>query len=144
MNALNTALQQMEAEFKQAGLGYHFPILWGADINKALNLRKAGLGSLANIPGDDSAQPVIEDTAVDVNDLPEFIAEFNAIMDTYGQKCVHYAHAGSGEIHLRPVLNMKTPEGHRVFCPCPKRIETDDIDAGGIWFDTPTVGQSGR
>ncbi len=112
---LNTALQQMEAEFKQNGLGYHFPILWGADINKALNLRKAGLGSLANIPGDDSAQPVIEDTAVDVNDLPEFIAEFNAIMDTYGQKCVHYAHAGSGEIHLRPVLNMKTPEGHRVF-----------------------------
>ena len=38
---------------------------------------------------------VIEDTAVDVQDLPDFIAEFNVIMEGYGQKCVHYAHAGS-------------------------------------------------
>ena len=107
---LDEALKALEADFKLAGLGYDYPVLKGADVNKALTLRKAGLGLLANIPGDDNAQPVIEDTAVDVQDLPEFIAEFNVIMDGYGQKCVHYAHAGSGEIHLRPVLNMKTEQ----------------------------------
>ncbi len=112
---LDEALKALEADFKLAGLGYDYPVLKGADVNKALTLRKAGLGLLANIPGDDNAQPVIEDTAVDVQDLPEFIAEFNVIMDGYGQKCVHYAHAGSGEIHLRPVLNMKTEEGHKLF-----------------------------
>lgn len=112
---LDAAIKQLEANYKAAGLGYHFPVLHGKDINKALTLRKAGLGLLANIPGDDNAQPVIEDTAVDVEDLPAFIAEFNEIMDGYGQKCVHYAHAGSGEIHLRPVLNMKTKEGHELF-----------------------------
>lgn len=112
---LDQALTTLEANLKAAGYGYHFPVLHGAEINKALTLRKAGLGLLANIPGDDNAQPVIEDTAVDVNDLPEFIAEFNEIMDGYGQKCVHYAHAGTGEIHLRPVLNMKTKEGHELF-----------------------------
>ena len=112
---LDAAILELEANFKAAGFGYHFPVLHGKDINKALTLRKAGLGLLANIPGDDNAQPVIEDTAVDVNDLPEFIADFNKIMDGYGQKCVHYAHAGTGEIHLRPVLNMKTKEGHELF-----------------------------
>lgn len=112
---LDATLSALEADFKAVNLGYHFPILHGADINKALTLRKAGLGLLANIPGDDNAQPVIEDTAVDVEDLPAFIQEFNVIMNGHGQRCVHYAHAGSGEIHLRPVLNMKTDEGHRLF-----------------------------
>lgn len=112
---LDQALKDLEAAYKEAGLGYDFPVLYGGDIKKALTLRKAGLGLLANIPGDDNAAPVIEDTAVDVQDLPEFIAEFNVIMEGYGQKCVHYAHAGSGEIHLRPILNMKTQEGHDLF-----------------------------
>ena len=113
--SLTLAMQELATNLKAAGYGYHFPVLYGKDINKALTLRKAGLGLLANIPGDDNAQPVIEDTAVDVNDLPDFIAEFNEIMNGYGQKCVHYAHAGTGEIHLRPVLNMKTKEGHELF-----------------------------
>lgn len=112
---LDLSIAKLEADFKAAGYGYHYPVLHGSDINKALTLRKAGLGLLANIPGDDNAQPVIEDTAVDVEDLPEFIEDFNKIMNGYGQKCVHYAHAGSGEIHLRPVLNMKTKEGHELF-----------------------------
>jgi len=121
---LEKAIKELEASYKEAGLGYDFPVLYGGDIKKALTLRKAGLGLLANIPGDDNAAPVIEDTAVDVQDLPDFIAEFNVIMEGYGQKCVHYAHAGSGEIHLRPVLNMKTKEGHELF-----RKSAEDISA---------------
>ena len=121
---LEQALKDLRASYEEAGLGYDFPILYGSDISKALTLRKAGLGLLANIPGDDSAVPVIEDTAVDVQDLPDYIAEFNVIMKGYGQKCVHYAHAGSGEIHLRPVLNMKTEEGHRLFRKSAEDIAT--------------------
>lgn len=102
-------------DLKNEKLGYHYPVLKGSDIGKIWNLRKAGLGLLANIPGDDKAQPVIEDTAVDVQDLPEYIREFNETLNGYGLSCVHYAHAGSGELHLRPVLNMKTEEGHRMF-----------------------------
>ena len=61
---------------------------------------KPGLGLLGNMPGDEKAVPVIEDTAVDVNDLPAYIAEFNKILKKYDLHAVHYAHAGSGEIHL--------------------------------------------
>lgn len=112
---LDQKCEAMIAELKKDGLGYHYPILKGGDIGKVWNLRKAGLGLLANIPGDAKAQPVIEDTAVDVQDLPEYIREFNETLAQYNLNCVHYAHAGSGELHLRPVLNMKTEEGHRMF-----------------------------
>ncbi|MEO6329222.1 MAG: FAD-binding oxidoreductase, partial [Ginsengibacter sp.] len=37
---------QAEAEMRQAGLGYHFPLLFGEDTKKIWTLRKAGLGLL--------------------------------------------------------------------------------------------------
>ncbi len=106
---------QVEADMRAANLGYHFPVLFGADSKKIWALRKAGLGLLGNLPGDEKAVAVIEDTAVDVNDLPEFIREFNVILKKYGLYAVHYAHAGSGEIHLRPIINLKTKEGNQLF-----------------------------
>jgi FAD/FMN-containing dehydrogenase/Fe-S oxidoreductase len=106
---------KVEAEMRAAGLGYHFPLLFGDDTRKIWNLRKAGLGLLSNLPGDAKAVPVIEDTAVDVQDLPAYIRDFNEILGKYGLHSVHYAHAGSGEIHLRPIINLKTAEGNQLF-----------------------------
>ncbi len=57
------------AQLRSAGLGYHYPLLFGEDTNKIWSLRKAGLGLLGNMPGDSKPVPVIEDTAVDVHDL---------------------------------------------------------------------------
>lgn len=107
--------RQVEAEMRNAGLGYHFPLLFGEDTKKIWTLRKAGLGLLSNLPGDEKAVPVIEDTAVDVNDLPDFIRDFNIILKKHNLYSVHYAHAGSGELHLRPIINLKTAEGNRLF-----------------------------
>ncbi|WP_421827663.1 FAD-binding and (Fe-S)-binding domain-containing protein [Larkinella sp.] len=106
---------EMEAEMRAAGLGYHFPVLYGEDGKKIWTLRKAGLGLLANLPGDAKAVAVIEDTAIDVHDLPDYIRDFNAILTKHSMSAVHYAHAGSGEIHLRPIINLKTEEGHRQY-----------------------------
>ena len=107
--------RQVEVEMRAAGLGYHFPLLFGEDTKKIWTLRKAGLGLLSNLPGDDKAVPVIEDTAVDVYDLPAYIRDFNKILEKHNLFSVHYAHAGSGEIHLRPIINLKTKEGNQLF-----------------------------
>ncbi|MEQ9300285.1 MAG: FAD-linked oxidase C-terminal domain-containing protein [Cyclobacteriaceae bacterium] len=117
-------IQMLIAHLKKENLGNHYPILMGADIPKIWGLRKAGLGLLSNIPGDAKPAPVIEDTAVDVDDLPEYIREFNLTLGKYGLHCVHYAHAGSGEIHLRPILDLKTEEGTRLF-----RVVAEEIAA---------------
>lgn len=104
---LKKLTQNLITDLKSKKLGYAYPILEGNEINKANNLRKAGLGLLANIVGDNKAVACIEDTAVELNDLPAFISEFTAMMDKHQQKAVYYAHAGAGELHLRPILNLK-------------------------------------
>ena len=53
----------------------------------------------------------IEDTAVRIEVLQDYIREFDTLMQGFGQKSVYYAHAGAGELHLRPILNLKTSEG---------------------------------
>ncbi|HLL43788.1 MAG TPA: FAD-linked oxidase C-terminal domain-containing protein [Segetibacter sp.] len=116
--------RQVESEMRAAGLGFHFPLLFGADTKKIWTLRKAGLGLLSNLPGDEKAVPVIEDTAVDVRDLPAYIRDFNEILKKYNLHSVHYAHAGSGEIHLRPIINLKTEEGNRLFRTIAEEIAT--------------------
>jgi FAD/FMN-containing dehydrogenase/Fe-S oxidoreductase len=116
--------KQVEDDMRSANLGYHFPLLFGADSKKIWTLRKAGLGLLSNLPGDAKAVPVIEDTAVDVNDLPAYIRDFNEILKKHNLYSVHYAHAGSGEIHLRPIINLKTVEGNQLFRTIAEEIAT--------------------
>ena len=106
---------QLEAELHAAGLGYHYPVVWGKDQNRVWNLRKAALGLLSNIPGDAKPVAVIEDTAIDPEDLPAFVRDFDNILGRHGLSAVHYAHAGSGELHLRPILNLKDQEHRRLF-----------------------------
>lgn len=114
---------RIEADMRAAKLGYAYPVLFGDDCNKIWDLRKAGLGLLSNMPGDAKPVPVVEDTAVRVADLPEYIAEFNhQLKERFGLDCVHYAHAGTGEIHLRPIINLKTEEGHRLFSEVARSI----------------------
>ncbi len=129
---------EVEKEMRSVGLGYHFPVLFGADSKKIWTLRKAGLGLLSNLPGDAKAVPVIEDTAVDVNDLPSFIRDFNEILKKHNLYSVHYAHAGSGEIHLRPIINLKTKEGNQLF-----RIIAEEIATLVKKYDGSLSGEHG-
>ncbi|MGQ8336141.1 FAD-binding and (Fe-S)-binding domain-containing protein [Sunxiuqinia sp. A32] len=99
---------KLEGDFREAGLGYHFPLVLGDDsIKKVWTLRTAGLGLLSNIPGDKRSTTVIEDTAVAPEYLPDYMAEFDQVLEKYGLSCVKYAHIATGEIHLRPLLNLK-------------------------------------
>lgn len=109
-------------EVQAEGYGYAFPIIWGDETKKVWSLRVAGLGLLGNIPGDDKGVACIEDTAVTVEDLPEFIEEFALIMEKYGKQSIYYAHAGDGEIHLRPILDLKKGTDRELFFKI-----TDDV-----------------
>ncbi len=109
------------ATIKKSGLSYSYPILKGQEINKALDLRKAGLGLLGNIIGDKKAVACIEDTAVSLDDLAKYINDFTELMKSYQQNAVYYAHAGAGELHLRPILDLKLTEDVTLF----RKITTD-------------------
>ncbi|GAA3511318.1 FAD-binding and (Fe-S)-binding domain-containing protein [Aquimarina addita] len=119
---LNKQQKELLDELNSLGLSYANPMLSGTEIAQALELRKAGLGLLGNIVGDKKAVACIEDTAVALSDLSPYIEEFSELMTKYGQNAVYYAHAGAGEIHLRPILDLKKKEDVVLF----KQI-TDDV-----------------
>ena len=41
--------------------------------------------------------------------------DFRLLLDKLGAKCVFYGHISTGELHLRPILNLKTKEGRALF-----------------------------
>ncbi|MFO7933810.1 MAG: FAD-binding oxidoreductase, partial [Bacteroidales bacterium] len=114
-----TVLQQkivsMEQEMRREGLGTHFPVVTGDDISKVWALRKAGLGVLSNLPGEGRPVSVIEDTSVNVEVLEDYITEFNELLQGFGLDCVYHAHISVGELHLRPILNLKDPDHVKLF-----------------------------
>jgi len=107
--------RDLENGMRNAGYGYHFPVVFPPDLKKVWDLRKAGLGVLSNYPGDRKPVPVTEDTAISPEDLPDYIKEFRVLLEQLHLECVYYAHIGSGELHLRPVLNLKDPADVELF-----------------------------
>ena len=114
--AAEAAVAAVTEAWKAAGYGYAMPVLWDQEGDKVWELRRAGQGLMSNVRGDAKPREVVEDTAVDVHDLPAYIAEFDELLRTkYGIGCVYYAHAGSGELHTRPLFDLKTPAGLKMF-----------------------------
>lgn len=107
--------ESLLSDLKQSGFSYADVTLEGNEINQAIELRKAGLGLLGNMVGDRKAVACIEDTAVALEDLPTYIKEFSALMERFGQEAVYYAHAGAGELHLRPILDLKNSKDVLLF-----------------------------
>ncbi|OIR04112.1 anaerobic glycerol-3-phosphate dehydrogenase subunit C [mine drainage metagenome] len=109
-------LERIAGEMQAAGLGTAFPVLWGDDCGKVWELRRAGQGLVNNVRGPAKPREIVEDTAVAVADLPAYIAEFDQLLrDKYGLDCIYYAHAGAGELHTRPLFNLKSPAGLKLF-----------------------------
>jgi FAD/FMN-containing dehydrogenase len=77
---LDDVIARMVNDLKSNGFGYAFPVVRGIDISKVWDLRKAGLGVLANMKGDPKPVSLIEDTAINVRQMPEYIADFEKMI----------------------------------------------------------------
>lgn len=113
--SVETAAAQLVHELKEKGLGYHYPLLFGRDVLKVWALRKAGLGMLTDVAGDLKPVSVTEDTAVLPEKLPAYIGEFQALLEKYGLECAYYAHIATGELHMKPVMNLKDADHVALF-----------------------------
>lgn len=103
-------------KLQELGLGYAHPVLNEPDLmTRVWDLRKAGLGLLMGLGSDSRSPTFVEDTAVRVEDLPDYVREFQQILDKHKTSCVFYAHASVGELHLRPVVDTTTQGGIRTM-----------------------------
>ena len=114
---IDALAEQMEQALMQGDnpLVYACSRVYGSEISKVWSLRKAGLGLLTGMKGDAKPIGVIEDTAVAPEKLPAYMDDFAKMLEKLGLSCVYHAHISTGELHLRPIINIKEAEGLRKF-----------------------------
>ena len=96
-------------------VGYAYPVLYDEDAKAAWEVRKAGLGLLRNAAGDLQPVNLIEDCAVAPEDLPDYITDVQQLLRKYNVTASYYAHAGAGELHIEPLINLKSNAGLLLF-----------------------------
>uniref|UniRef100_UPI0024682366 FAD-binding and (Fe-S)-binding domain-containing protein n=1 Tax=Halorubrum sp. Boch-26 TaxID=2994426 RepID=UPI0024682366 len=79
-----------------------------ADIWK---LRKAAIPLLMGMQGDPKPYPFIEDATVPPEELAEYVGQFEDVLTDHDTSAAYFAHAGSGTLHIRPILSLKEEEG---------------------------------
>jgi FAD/FMN-containing dehydrogenase len=69
--------------------------------------RKSSQGLLMSVLGDKKPIAFVEDPAVPVENLPEFLRRFQKLLAGYDTAGGYYGHASVGCIHIRPLINLK-------------------------------------
>lgn len=112
---LDAQAESLEKDLIDSGLVYLNTRVYGADVQKVWALRKAGLGILGGMKGDAKPMGVIEDTAVAPKFMPAYMKDFQEMTHRLGANVVYYGHISTGELHLRPIINLKSKEGQKLF-----------------------------
>lgn len=112
---LDAQAEKLEKDLLESGLVYLNTRVYSSDVQKVWALRKAGLGILGGMKGDAKPMGVIEDTAVAPKYMPAYMKNFQEMTKRLGANVVYYGHISTGELHLRPIINLKTKEGQTLF-----------------------------
>lgn len=102
---------KMIEHLKQLGLGYAYPLFpEGKEYEDVWLVRKKGLGLLMGIRSDKRALSFIEDAAIPIEFLPEYIDQVLKICAKHNTEVSMYAHASVGVIHVQPLLDLRLEE----------------------------------
>ncbi|MFC4552107.1 MULTISPECIES: FAD-binding and (Fe-S)-binding domain-containing protein [Halorussus] len=82
-----------------------------ADRAKLWKLRKSGMPILLSRTSDAKHISFIEDTAVPTENLADYVADFQRVLEDNDTFASFYAHAGPGCMHMRPLVDTKSPAG---------------------------------
>ncbi len=95
-------------------------------------VRKVGLELLMKSAGDVKHIPFVEDVAVPIQHLAEYVQRVDDVLAEHGTKAEWYAHASAGCLHMRPAINLKTEEGVKCMRDIAEEIIDIVSDVGGV------------
>ncbi|MXV61230.1 FAD-binding protein [Natronorubrum sp. JWXQ-INN-674] len=84
-------------------------------IAELWKLRKSAAPILLSRTSDAKHISFIEDTAVPTENLADYVADFQAVLEEYDTFASFYAHAGPGCMHMRPLVDTKSAAGLEAF-----------------------------
>ncbi|MCO8266682.1 4Fe-4S dicluster domain-containing protein, partial [Haloferax sp. AB510] len=106
------AVADTNAHFVDSGAAFDVLEAYSEESQGRLwKLRKAAIPLLMSLEGDPKPYPFIEDATVPPEELAEYVQKFEEVLEDHGTSAAYFAHAGSGTLHIRPILNLKENEG---------------------------------
>jgi len=112
---LDQGIQNLRSMLQK--INHQEPVVIISDPKQQTNVwyvRKVGLGILMSVRGDAKPIPFIEDAAVPIEHLADYISEIFEFSHNVGvERVAMYAHASAGCLHVRPLVNLKTKAGMR-------------------------------
>lgn len=134
VSEVDAKVKALRCDPELAELSYAAPVAASTEEQAAVwEFRKGGLGIFATMKGDAKPTPFIEDAAIPVEHLPEYIPQVIEICAKHGVITVMYAHASVGVIHVRPVLNLKDPADIAKFAKISEEVFWLVKRYGGAW-----------
>ena len=101
------------------------------DCEFLLGLRRAITPSLMRMKGPSRPVPFMEDVAVPPAALGELIRRVQEILKGYEVNWTVYAHAGDGQLHIRPFLDMSSTADLAKLEPMATAVLDATLDLGG-------------
>ena len=125
-------IDAIERDLRGRGLGYRYHrILDPAAQTQVWSLREAALGLSMAMKSEAKSLSFVEDTAVAPEKLRDYIERFQGIIRRHGTSAGLYAHASVGCLHVRPVVNLKTDAGVRMFESIASDVSDLVLEFGG-------------
>ncbi len=130
---LTQRLERLAADLEQRKIGYAWPVITDAVRQQDVwEVRKAGTGLLMSRPGEIQPYDFVDDTAVDPERLGAYMARFGEILREEGIELAgYYGHASVGLLHVRPALNLRTPDDISRLRRIGDRVSTLVAEFGG-------------
>ena len=109
--AFEAAIGETNAHFVEDGDAFDVLEAYSDEAQEDLwKLRKAAIPLLMSLEGDPKPYPFIEDATVPPGELAEYVGKFEDVLTDHDTSAAYFAHAGSGTLHIRPILNLKDGE----------------------------------
>ncbi len=103
-----------------------------AEMTQAWALRKSAEALLHALSSTRKPITFVEDNAIPVARLAEFIQRFKGIVESHGTSAAFYAHASVGVLHVRPMLNLHEPADQRAMRNIALETARLARDCGGV------------
>jgi Fe-S oxidoreductase len=124
--------EHMIAQLQAKGMGYaHVRAYTSEEQGNVWKVRKAGLGLLERVEGENKPVAFVEDTAVDPAKVPEFLRRFKRIVEDHGTTAGYYGHASVGCLHIRPLVNLKSAQGVELMTHIAREVSDLVLEFGG-------------
>lgn len=129
---LHKQIEHIEKTLKSAGFGYAYVRCFTAEEKaRVWETRKAGLGLLMGMKGDAKPIGFVEDAAVAIEHLPEYVRRFDEIVKKNDTTASYYAHASVGLLHNRPIINLKSETDIKKMHNIASEVKDLLMDLGG-------------